>query len=359
MLRLVGEATQSQRVTGAPAPAAAAEARPATLGGAGGPATIGAPFLMHARGCCFHMAAKCEVGCEPQHMSVLLETAEVLRRLPAVHSFMFSALPAAEAKASQAAAVGGGKPAASSKPAPSSKPTANGIAKLFGGVKLKAGGGKQAGVAAGEADADDSKAAGGLKAEASGTADAHGAKKAGTGKAEANIKAAANGRAAANGAAAASGKAVANGAAAGDKAAANGKPAVAGGKVEAGAAREAAPLTLLLFEEVDNLQAEDRGFMSALHDLLRTSKVCTCKTQLQLEVFTVNNNELAWKSGDRGFMSALHDLLRTSKVCTEFSFCVTKRVVSNISGGGQRLRVRAARPAARLQGAPGTYSLPM
>ena len=37
------------------------------------------------------------------------------------------------------------------------------------------------------------------------------------------------------------------------------------------------PLTLLLFEEVDNLQEEDRGFISTLQELLACSKVHTFK----------------------------------------------------------------------------------
>lgn len=52
--------------------------------------------------------------------------------------------------------------------------------------------------------------------------------------------------------------------------------AAADGKQVPAAGQQAAappPLTLLLFEEVDNLQEEDRGFIATLQELLATSRV--------------------------------------------------------------------------------------
>ena len=47
----------------------------------------------------------------------------------------------------------------------------------------------------------------------------------------------------------------------------------ANGLVQAQGGNQPPPLTLLLFEEVDNLQEEDRGFISTLQELLACSKV--------------------------------------------------------------------------------------
>lgn len=48
----------------------------------------------------------------------------------------------------------------------------------------------------------------------------------------------------------------------------------ANGQAQAQGCNQPPPLTLLLFEEVDNLQEEDRGFISTLQELLACSKVC-------------------------------------------------------------------------------------
>ena len=47
----------------------------------------------------------------------------------------------------------------------------------------------------------------------------------------------------------------------------------ANGQIQAQGGNQPPPLTLLLFEEVDNLQEEDRGFISTLQELLACSKV--------------------------------------------------------------------------------------
>lgn len=57
----------------------------------------------------------------------------------------------------------------------------------------------------------------------------------------------------------------------------------AGSGIKAGS-REDVPLTLLLFEEVDNLQPEDRGFLAALLDLLSQSKVPPAAPQPHLQL---------------------------------------------------------------------------
>jgi hypothetical protein len=55
--------------------------------------------------------------------------------------------------------------------------------------------------------------------------------------------------------------------------AANASTTPADAQAQAQGSTQPPPLTLLLFEEVDNLQEEDRGFISTLQELLACSKV--------------------------------------------------------------------------------------